>query len=402
VSVTEAAELLDQVDDEYVSGLTAELIAIPGHEELPQREADVAVFVDGLLRAEGLGCELVEVEPGRPNVIARLPGVAPGPSLMLNAHLDTVPGYGMPDAYVPRWRDGRLWGRGAADMKGALACMIGALRALRGSGRRLAGEVVLAGVVGEESGSQGTLHLVGGGAHADFAIVGEPTRMRIARAHKGGMWAEVRFEGRAAHGSVPELGVNAVEHAARFVTAVETRLRPRLDQRTHPLLGRATVNTGVIRGGDRPPTVPAWCSVQLDRRWLPGEVHAEVLEEFRDLLRELQAELPDLRWTVNEMPGTATFVHWWLDCPEDASGLPELRAAVEYAQGRTAELVGVQFWTDAALLAHQGATPAVVCGPGDIAQAHGHEEWIEGDQLALATRVYLLAAAAFLSREAAQ
>ena len=393
----DADRLLGLVDDDFVAGLAAELIAIPGHEDLDRREAGVALFLDELLRAEGLAVELAEVEPGRPNVIARLAGTAPGPCLMLNAHIDTVPGYGMPDAYTPRWRDGRLWGRGAADMKGALACMAGALRALRRSGRPLAGEVVLAGVVGEESGSHGTLHLVEAGGRADFAIVGEPTRLRIARAHKGGMWAEVKFEGRAAHGSVPEQGVNAIQHAARFVTAVETRLRPQLDGRTHPLLGRATVNTGVIRGGDRPPTVPSWCSVQLDRRWLPGEDHAGVLEELRDLLRELEADLPELRWTVEEMPGTATFVHWWLDTPEDVAGMPELRAAVEHVQGQAAELTGVQFWTDAALLAHQGATPAVVCGPGDIAQAHGDEEWVEREQLELATRVYLLAAAAFLT-----
>jgi succinyl-diaminopimelate desuccinylase len=213
--VPDAGALLDLVDDDFVAGLAAELIAVPGHEELDRRETDVACFLDELLRAEGFATELVEIEPGRPNVIARLTGATPGPRLMLNAHLDTVPGYGMADAYTPRWRDGRLWGRGAADMKGALACMVGALRALRASGRPLAGEVLLAGVAGEESGSHGTLHLVSGGTRADFAIVGEPTRLRIARSHKGGMWAEVRFEGRAAHGSVPEQGVNAVEHAAR-------------------------------------------------------------------------------------------------------------------------------------------------------------------------------------------
>jgi succinyl-diaminopimelate desuccinylase len=393
----EVAQLLDVVEDDFVAGLATELIAIPGHEDLPQREADVAVYVDQVLRRQGLASELVEVEPGRPNVIARLAGTESGPTLMLNAHLDTVPGYGMDRAYEPRWDAGRLWGRGAVDMKGALACMIGAARALRRSGRRLVGELVLTGVVGEESGSQGAEHLVQHGAHADFAIVGEPTGMRIAVAHKGGMWIEVRLEGRPAHGSVPELGVNAIDHAARFVTAVSTRLRPQLDQRIHPRLGHATVNVGVIRGGDRPPMVPAWCVVQLDRRWLPDETHGGVLDEFRRLLRQLEMEIPDLRWTVEEMPGTSRFIHYYLECPEDTMGLPELRGAIETMTDRAAELVGVQFWTDAALLAHQGCTPAVVCGPGDIAQAHSHEEFVEAEQLSLATRCYLLAAAAFLS-----
>jgi acetylornithine deacetylase/succinyl-diaminopimelate desuccinylase len=212
------------------------------------------------------------------------------------------------------------------------------------------------------------------------------------------MWVEAAFDGRPAHGSTPELGVNAIHHAAAFVAAVEDRLRPRLDRRTHDLLGRATINAGRIAGGDRPPMVAARCAVQYDRRWLPGETHEGVLDELRELLRDLANDIPDLRWTLRELEGTSDFVHHPLDCPPDAPGLAELEAAIA-AVGGPAERFGAQFWSDAALLAHAG-TPAVVCGPGDIAQAHSHDEYVEGEQLRRASRVYLLAAAGFLAAAA--
>jgi succinyl-diaminopimelate desuccinylase len=394
------SDLPRHVDDDLVARLAADLVAVQGHEDLPQKERDTALFLHDALGRAGVESELVEIAPDRFNVLARVRGERPGPRLMLNGHLDTVPGYGMLDAYQPRWDGERLIGRGAVDMKGALASMAGALVALQGGGRAFRGELLLAAVAGEEHGSAGTRHLAASGPRADFAIVGEPTMLRIAVAHKGSMWIEVAFEGRSAHGSTPELGVNAIQHASRFVTELDARLRPRLDARTHEQLGRATMNVGRIVGGDRPPMVAERCVVQLDRRWLPGEVHEGVLEEVRALLRDLEAELPELRWTVREMEGTGTFVHHPLECPADAPGLAALDAAVTAVTGTAAKRFGAQFWTDGALLAHDGDTPAVVCGPGDIAQAHSAHEYIERRQLEQATRVYLLAAATLLGAEA--
>jgi acetylornithine deacetylase/succinyl-diaminopimelate desuccinylase len=357
----------------------ARLIAIEGHEDHTGQERAVAEYLASRLRGCGASVEWQPVgTSGRANVIARLRGSRPGPVLMFNAHLDTVPPYGMTlDAHV---REGRLVGRGAADMKGALAAMIAAASRVAEAGD-FAGELMITGVAGEENGSPGTRTLVAGGIRADFAIVGEPTMMRVGRAHKGAMWARATFHGVATHGSVPQNGVNAVYHAARFVTAVETRLAPALARHTHPLLGPATVNVGVIAGGDRPPMVPARCVVELDRRWLPGEDHDAVLGE-------IQALAPAA--TVEEMAGTAGFVHAPLDCPQDD---PYLLLLCEVAGG---EPVGLQFWTDAALLAAHG-TPAVVCGPGDIAQAHSLDEWVAVDQLERAAEVYFGIAARMLS-----
>jgi acetylornithine deacetylase/succinyl-diaminopimelate desuccinylase len=223
--------------------------------------------------------------------------------------------------------------------------------------------------------------------------------MRVARAHKGAMWIEVDFEGVATHGSVPHEGVNAAYHAARFITAVEGRLAPRLSERRHPVLGSATVNVGVVRGGDRPPMVPARCSVQLDRRWLPGELYDEVLDEVRELVAELRIADPRVSAVVREMAGTSAFVHAPLECPAEHPGVGLLTDVVGERVPGAGEPVGVNFWTDGALLAARTGTPTVVCGPGDIAQAHSLDEWVALDQVRVASEAYVEFAARFLGAE---
>jgi acetylornithine deacetylase/succinyl-diaminopimelate desuccinylase len=369
----------------------ARLIAVEGHQDHPDEERAVAGYLAGRLRDCGAEVELQPVHAGRVNVIARVRGSRPGPVLMLNAHLDTVPPYGMPGALTPRVENGKLLGRGAADMKGALAAMITVVERLAAPGVSFAGELLLTGVAGEENGSPGMRALTDAGPGADFAIVGEPTMLRAGRAHKGAMWAQATFRGIATHGSVPQNGVNAVYHAARFISAVERDLVPRLATRSHPLLGAATVNVGVVAGGDRPPMVPASCVVQLDRRWLPSERHDEVLDEIRQVVEELRRADPRVDATVQEMAGTSTFVHAPLECPADDPYLGLLLTLVP-----DPEPVGLQFWTDGALLAAAG-TPAVVCGPGDIAQAHSLDEWVTVGQLRDAADVYFGMAARMLS-----
>jgi succinyl-diaminopimelate desuccinylase len=394
------APLLERLDPQAVVELTARLIEVEGHQDHPRQESAVAEWVVAYLaeRLPGASCEvsLQPVGDGRSNVVAVVRGSAPGPSLMFNAHLDTVPGYGMSGAYEPVVRNGRLHGRGAADMKGALAAMLICAEILAADDVSFAGELVLTGVAGEESGSAGMQALTQAGTTYDFAVVGEPTSLRVAAAHKGAMWIEADFQGVATHGSVPHEGVNAVYHAARFINLVERELVPSLAARRHPLLGSATVNTGVVLGGDRPPMVPATCSVQLDRRWLPGEQHADVLDEVRQLVRRLHEEDPAVNATVREMEGTSTFVHAPLACPVDHAGLQLLCEVAAERTGHGSDPVGVQFWTDGALLSAATGTPTVVCGPGDIAQAHSLEEWVAVDQLEQAAAIYLTFAARFL------
>lgn len=375
-------------DRDAVVRLASDLLAVEGHEDHPANELDVAQFVTRWLRNSGVPVELQPVDSGRANVVATVHGQRPGPVLLLNAHLDTVPPYGMTDALAPRVDAGRLYGRGAVDMKGAMAAMLLVVRDVVARTAELSGELIFTGVAGEESGSPGMQELVRDGMRADFAVVGEPTGLRVARAHKGAMWIEVCFTGVAAHGSTPERGVNAIHHAAQFVELVRRDLAPRLRADPHPLLGPATVNVGVISGGDRPPMVPAHCVVQLDRRWLPGETHLGVLMQVRELIREMSDADPGVRTSVSEMPVTSPFPHAPLDCPEDNRHLRHLAAIVARRLGCNSEPVGVQFWTDGGLLAERTGTPTVVCGPGDIAQAHSLEEWVSVDQLETATAIY--------------
>lgn len=375
-------------DRDAVVRLASELIAVEGHEDHPAHELDVAHFVARWLQASGVPVELQPVAGGRANVIATVRCRRPGPVLLLNAHLDTVPPYGMHDALTPRVHDGRLYGRGTVDMKGALAAMLLVVREVAARSTEFSGELVFTGVAGEESGSPGMHELVRKDIRADFAVVGEPTGLQVARAHKGAMWVEVRFSGVAAHGSTPECGVNAIHHAAQFVELVRHDLAPRLRAAPHPLLGPATVNVGVIGGGDRPPMVPAHCLVELDRRWLPGETHQGVLAQIRQLIDEMSDADPSVQAHVGEMPATSSFPHVPLECPEDNAYLLSLTATSAQHLGHDPESVGVQFWTDGALLADRTGTPTVVCGPGDIAQAHSLAEWVTVDQLEAATAIY--------------
>jgi succinyl-diaminopimelate desuccinylase len=389
------------IDRDEVVRLAADLIAVEGHQDLALEERPMAEAVASWCHDQLSGRADVRTLPvgdDRLNVVATLRGGGPGPRLLLNAHLDTVPGYGMPNAYVATCRDGRLYGRGAVDMKGAMAAMLCALRALDRTGGAFAGELVFAGVAGEENGSPGMQALVDSDdIAADFAVVGEPTGLRVARAHKGSMWIEVTFHGRATHGSVPHEGVNAAYAAARFVTAVEEELAPRLAKRRHPLLGPATVNVGVVRGGDRPPMVPAVCHVQLDRRLVPGEEHEDVLAEVRELAFRAAGSRSERPPEVAEMGGTSGFPHTPLDCPADDPGVRILSDVVADRLALPADPIGMTFWTDAALLASATGTPTVVCGPGDIAQAHSLDEWVDVEQLHAAAEIYFELATRFLA-----
>lgn len=333
-------------------------------------EARVADFLAALGARAGLDVEFQDVRPGRRNVLLRLtPPGRPRRRILLTPHLDTVGVIGgNPRAFTPEIRGGRLYGRGACDTKGSVAAMLTALFALAQSGPRPAGtEIVFAGLVDEESLQLGSRALVQSGLRADLAIVGEPTRLQVVTAHKGDLWVTLETRGRAAHGAMPELGRNAVREMARVVEALEGGYAAALRRKSHPLLGRPTISVGVIRGGTQANVVPDRCVLEADRRTLPGETHAGVLREIRAFLaaRGLRVKLADLKG----VPEPAL---------ETDPTLPLVRQFM--AAAKSPEPRGVHYFCDAAVLA-QGGTPAVVFGPGDIAQAHTAEEWITLAQL---------------------
>ena len=303
----------------------------------------------------------------RSNVIARL--LPPGKirqTVLLAPHLDTV---GAEDSqFVPRRKNGRLYGRGACDTKGSVAAMLTALCELANAkSRPQETEIVFAGLVDEENAQIGSRALAAGGFKADLAIVGEPTRLQVVTAHKGSLWLQLETRGRAAHGATPQLGQNAVHEMARIVDALETDYAARLRRRRHPLLGAATVNVGMISGGAQPNIVPDRCVITIDRRTLPGETETRVRREIDALLR------------AKKLSATISSTKLAPCLPlETNPKLPLVRQFLR-SVGQTRPM-GVDFFCDAAVLT-EGGIPSVVFGPGDIAQAHTADEWISLDSL---------------------
>jgi acetylornithine deacetylase/succinyl-diaminopimelate desuccinylase len=274
--------------------------------------------------------------------------------------------------------------------------MAAAMVALRSTGGLAAGRLTLAAVVDEEMESLGAEALVKRRFAADGAIVGEPTSNRVALGHKGLEWLEIRFFGRAAHGGTPEAGVNAIVAAARFVSLVEDRLQPQLRERRHPLLGPPTFNFGTVSGGDQPSTVAAVCTLRVDRRLVPGETYASVLAEIRELLSDVERQLPGIRTFVGRMPGgMATLEHGSTVLAPDHALAEVLVRAASAAQGEARPFVAFPAWTDAALLSSFAGIPSAILGPGDLSYAHSPQEHIPIAEVAEAALIYALAARAF-------
>lgn len=342
-------------------------------------EGPVARALADILTDWGFRVDLLEAAPGRPNVVARIGGGNGGRSLLLNGHLDTVGVEGMTHApFAPDERDGRLFGRGSADMKGGIAAMCTA--AWRAAQRDLGGEVVVAAVVDEEFASLGTRALLEAGVRADAAIVTEPTRLAVCPAHRGFAWCDVTVHGRAAHGSRYDIGVDAIAHAAQLVGELDAYQRDTLVARTHPLLGHASLHAGTIQGGSGISTYPERCVVSFERRTLPGERGAEFAREVAAACDRVRARIPGFRAEV--APGLVQEPN---DVPLDHPIVTALAAATR-ARGLAGSVEGLSCWTDAALLSAAGI-PAVCFGPGDIALAHAAEEHVPVDEVARATDV---------------
>lgn len=343
-------------------------------------EHAAAHFLAEQLSRWGFAVELTEVVPGRPNVVARA-GHRGGPSLMLNGHLDVVGTEGMTHPpFTPSIVNGRLYGRGSSDMKGGIAAMCVAAREALGYG--IDGEIIITAVIDEEFSSLGTHAILDAGIRADAAIVTEPTRLAIAPAHRGFAWATVDVDGRAAHGSRYDTGIDAITAAALILAELDTLQRDVFPTRIHPLLGRPSLHASTIRGGTGLSTYPARCTVEIERRTIPGESD----DTFRD---ELEAACASV---CARMPGVETNVRITnAQGPSDVmSDAPVVRALTKALidERRPAIVKGMSAWTDCALLNAAGI-PAVCFGPGDITLAHADEEYISVEEIETAEQVLL-------------
>ncbi len=342
-------------------------------------EHQVAQYVAEVCRNAGLRVTLTEVAPGRVNAIATLPGRGGGRTLLLNGHLDTVGVEGVPHPFDPRERDGKLFGRGAYDMKSGVAAMVAAVRAIRDTGIALAGDVVLAIVADEEYASVGTEALVRE-SRADAAIVTEPTELDIGVAHKGFAWATLETAGWAAHGSRYDEGRDAIVAMGRILRELARVESDRLPLRRHPRLGRPSLHASRIEGGQGLSTYPDQCRLQVERRTLPTETVEELAAELQDVLQRAKEGDALFRGTAD--------VFFYRPGYEISIEAPIVRALANTAQrvlGRSPEFVGLSFWTDAAILGQAGI-PTVVFGPAG-AGAHSAEEYVEIDSVIHCARV---------------
>lgn len=332
-----------------------------------------AAFLHGVLDAWGFRTELRDAAPGRPNLIARIGGAHGGRTLMFNGHLDVVGVEGMlHPPFSATERDGRLYGRGSADMKGGIAAMCAAAHDAATQG--IAGEVIIAAVADEEYVSLGTRVLIEQGVRADACVVTEPTRLAIMPAHRGFVWLEVEITGRAAHGSRWDIGVDAIRHAGLLLAELDRVDSEVLPQREHPLLGRGSLHASLISGGAGLSTYPERCVIGLERRTIPGETEAQVTAEFETACAVVKARRPSFVAQVRPIASQG---------PSDVSvDAPIVLALGDALRGcrLPVTIEGMSAWTDAALL-NEAGIPAVCFGPGDISLAHAAEEYIPLDEI---------------------
>jgi succinyl-diaminopimelate desuccinylase len=387
----EAAEAAaSEVDPNQVVTMARALVAAPSENPGGDERAAAAV-VRALLDDIGVASSVIEGREGRPNVVAT---IGEGrPKLAWNGHLDVVPAGDSASWMHPPWaavvEDGVLWGRGSADMKGPIASALAAVAAIRRAGVTTAGALELHLVADEEHrGIHGTRVLFEAGRlDADACIVGEPSRMELGLAARGGAFFNAIARGKAAHGSTPHLGVNAIEAMSRFVLALPEAL-PDLH---HPLLGGPTVNPAMIRGGRAPNVVPDECVLTIDRRTLPGETLEDVRAPFERLLDRLRREFTgfDLRLELSDLTQAA-------EIPADAPIATVVRAAAREERGQDPPDIGFTGITDARFYVNGADTPAVVFGPGDLRVAHTSNEHVRVDDLVAAARVYTRSFVGFL------
>ncbi len=335
-------------------------------------EAAIADRVATELRQAGLDVEVTDIAPGRPNVVARLEGRAPGQTLVLCGHTDTVGVEGMSAPFDPVERDGRLYGRGSQDMKSGVAAVVDAAVTLARDGGLDSGCLVVAAVADEEHASLGadafaTTH------RADAAVVTEPTGLRLATCHKGFEWVEVETRGRAAHGSRPAEGRDAILGMGRVLAgldAVNARLAAGVP---HPTLGVASLHASTIEGGRELSVYPDRCRLRFERRTLPGEPVDAGLHEVCGVLEVLTRDDPRFEGTARSLLSRPPYV-----VADDA---PICRALGDLwsARGGDATPTGMSYWTDAAILSAAG-TPSVLFGPTG-AGLHGAEEYVEVDSV---------------------
>jgi len=384
------------IDREFLLSLASALVRI-NTENPPGRELEAASFLAERLADLGIKSTIDRLDGVRANAVCILEGGSAGPTLLFNSHLDTVP-VGERD----RWqveplggliRDGRLYGRGSADAKGSIAAMAASLKALLNVQDKIRGKVVLAAVADEEVSGIGTKALLSKYGKFDFAIVGEPTGLRVCTAHKGRLEIKVRVKGKPAHASMPQEGVNAIIAAVSYCNEIEHMADLLSRSEGHPLVGKPTVAVTMISGGIKSNVIPDECVLVIDRRLIPGEDSEVVKASFDKIASKVMAERRGTEFVVS--------ITQYHRATEVSTSEPVVQAALE-AVSKTlkvkAEPFGLPAYTDLGWIVAAG-TPGVVLGPGELSQAHTYNESVPIDELEAAAKIYYEIALKLLGKQ---
>jgi len=374
------------VDD--VIRLLGELVSIPSVNPMGRAlngpevlETRLGAYLEDWFGRHEIPVTRQPVLPGRDNLLARFESPGSRRMILFDVHQDTVPTDGMTiEPFTPRIDGNRLHGRGSCDIKGGMAAMLVAVARLRRERPSGAASVILACTVDEEFTHTGSSRLAETGHGADLAVVAEPTLLDLVHTHKGALRWKIRAQGVACHSSTPHLGDNAIYRMGRVISALAEYAGVLARSSPDPILGPPSLSVGRIEGGQSVNVVPDWCEIEIDRRLIPGEEPGQALELAREFLGDRLGDLDRIE-----------FGRPWINMPALSPNLGDwagpLQDAVKKVTGRKPAIVGVPYGTDAGPLGASGV-PCVVFGPGDIAQAHTKDEWVDIDQVRQAAEAY--------------
>lgn len=345
-----------------------------------QGEYEISRYIGNYLKNIGLDVEYQDLDKNRSNVIGILKGHGKCKSLMLNGHSDTVGADKMEiSPFEPKYENSKLYGRGAIDMKAGIAAQIMAVESLLASGITPAGDILMAYTADEEYCSIGMESLLEEYT-ADAAIISEPTGLDIIIAHKGFAWIKIEILGKAAHGSLPDVGVDAIVKAGKVLTEIEKLGEAYRTRPMHPLLGSASIHASLISGGIELSTYPDYCKIELEKRTMPGEDKQQVEQEIRTILNGIKSQDSDF-----DAKFEVFFYRPPFEIPEDTPIVQTLYTTYQKITGQKPEMSGVGGWLESALLADAGI-PTVIFGPTG-GGPHAAIEYADMDSVALTCEV---------------
>ncbi len=386
-------DLLSHIQETEVVSLCRDLVRFKSVNP-PGNELEIAEYVAGVLREAGLTVEMVPHTATRASVLARLKGSGEIPALFYTGHLDVVPVGAeewLHDPFEGKVVEGKLWGRGASDMKGGDAAMIVATKVLAAANLPLKGDLILAFTAGEEGEQLGAAEIA---ARPDLApvqavVVAEPSSNDVYVAEKGAFWLQITTHGKTAHGAMPHLGQNAIIMMVALLSELDSLAA---SYEEHPLLGGFTRSINTITGGVKTNVVPDQCTVTIDQRTVPGQDHRAILRQVEELIADLGRRLPDFRASVEVINDRIPVA----SSPEEPV-VQRFYDIVAEVAGERPTPKGVNYYTDAVAFAPALNAPMIICGPGEAKLAHQPNEYVEAHKMVEAARIFTLAAAQLLT-----